>query len=91
MNFLNIVLSLLLQCLLVYSTKKINVLISKTDSFVENSIGKRALERLELKIIENFGIKFKKEIEYIVANETLNEIFSREDRSETFHQSIRHS
>lgn len=46
----------------------------------------RALDRLELKIMEHFGRKNHLDIQYIIANETLNEVFSIEERFEQFYQ-----
>lgn len=46
-----------------------------------------SFERLDLKLIENFGKKFKVHFEYIVTNETLNEVFSSEERFSRFSQS----
>lgn len=77
-DFLVIILATL--TLVVDSKQKINVMVSRTESFLDHSIEKRALERLEMKIIENFGMKFNLEIQYIVANQILNEAFSTEDR-----------
>lgn len=47
----------------------------------------RALHRLDMEIVENFGKKFNLKIEYMMTNVTLNEVFNTKDRFEKFSQS----
>lgn len=70
------------------SKQKITVMFSQTEPFIHYKKTDRALQRLDFKIMENFGKKFKFDIEYVLANETLNEAFSTEDHFERFAQSI---
>lgn len=70
------------------SMHKTNVLISKPISF-HSSHEMSPFERLDLKMIEMFAKKYKLEIEYITANETLNEIFGTEHGLRELIKSIR--
>lgn len=58
------------------SVKKVTVMLSQNYP--------PALERLEMSILENFGKKFKRTIEYIITNETLNFVFNSESRFKGF-------
>lgn len=55
---------------------------SKPFAFYEN----HSLKGLDVHIMENFANRFKLQIEYILTNETLNEVFSTNDRFEQFLQ-----
>lgn len=67
---------------------KISVMMSHS---YKNEIENRALQRLDLKIIENFGKKFKLAIEFFATNKTLNEVFSAETDFLPFLQADGHS
>lgn len=71
------------------SVDKITVLLSqmKLFAFREN----HSLKGLDIEILRNFGKKYNLEIEYVVANETLNEAFSTEKHFEYFTRSMRNS
>lgn len=73
---------------IVSSTKKINVMVSRNSPFFEFENENGALER---KIMDNFGEKIDSKINYVLANETLNEMFSSEDRFEKLSNSIKDS
>lgn len=88
LKLLIITLMLVAQSFQVESMHKTTVLISKTTSF-HSSQQMSALERLDLKIIETFAKKYKLEIEYIIANETLNEIFGSENGFKSLMKSMR--
>lgn len=69
---------IVISLILIFSTleaKKINVMLSQVE---------QAANGLDMKIVENFGKKFDLQIEYVKTNESLNEIFSSEDRIRNF-------
>lgn len=66
--------------------RKISVMSSN-----EKQTGNHALQRLDSQIVKNFAQHFKFDIEYITINETLNEVFSTENRFDGFLHSIQHS
>lgn len=61
-------------------TRTVNVMFSHIDKGAAN----RPLHRLDMKIVENFGKTFNLNIEFMVTNVTLNEVFNAEDRFEKF-------
>lgn len=69
--------ALVAQQFTVGSMHKTTVLITKPTQF-HDAHEMSAFERLDLKLIETFAKKYKLEIEYITANETLNEMFGTE-------------
>lgn len=66
---------------------KLTVMASQIKPFVfyEN----RLLKGLEVDMIENFAKQFNLSIEYIVTNESLNEIFNSKDHAEKWFKSIK--
>lgn len=68
--------------------QKITVLASDAKPFVFKD--KQSVKGVEIEIIKTFAKKFKLDIDYIVINESLKEVFSNEDRSTQFLQSIDH-
>lgn len=79
-----IVINLILICSIfeAKSTQMVNVMLSQIDE---------AFMRLDMKIVENFGKKFNFQIEYITSNESLNEMFSSEDRIRNFFELTQNS
>lgn len=75
------------QLLTVASIDKITVLTSKPRQF-HDAHKMSAFERLDSKLIETFAKKYKLDIEYIVANDTLNEMFGTENGSKNLLKSI---
>lgn len=68
--------------------KRITVMVSLAEPFAFFDNKKQALDGLDVKIIENFGRKFDLKINYIVVNETLNEVFGSEDHFRSFMNSL---
>lgn len=68
--------------------EKITVLLSQIDPFASHKAENQALKRLDLKIMENFGKWSNLDIQYITTNESLNEVFSTENRFNQFASSI---
>lgn len=66
------------------STQQINVMISPVEPFAFFEDDTPELKGLEVKIIENFGKKFKFQIKFVVWNESLNEVFSSKNRTHNF-------
>lgn len=64
----------------VKSSQTITVMLSHYDT---NAVS-RAFDRLDVKIMENFGKVVNLKIEYINANVTLNEVFHSKDRFKQF-------
>lgn len=69
------------------STSNINVMVSHAEPFVYFDVKKQSLKGLDVEIIKNFAKKFNLKINYIVTNETLNEVFSSENRVVRFSES----
>lgn len=72
-----IVVTLAAHLFTVDSMHKTTVLISKPSKF-HDAHEMSSFERLDLKLIKTFAKKYKIDIEYIEANETLNEMFGTE-------------
>lgn len=70
--------------------KKVTVMLSRTDASIRRKNGNSALQRLEVKILENFAKKYKITIDYIVTNETLNFVFQSKTRSKRFSKSAKY-
>lgn len=75
----------------VESTRKITVMVSQLKPFAFFDNGTRMLKGLDVKIVENFGKKLNLQIEYVTANESLNEVFSSGNRIQDFFKSAQNS
>lgn len=71
------------------SDRKITVLISQTKPFAFRENG--VFKGLDVNIVENFAEKYKLKIRYIVATESLNELFSTERDFENDTKAMRYS
>lgn len=83
----SILFGLILCSIEIKSEQKVKVMLSQSKSIIENEIGNQGIQRLDFEIIEKFAKKFKLKIEFIITNETLNEIFSDECFFQEFSQS----
>lgn len=70
------------------SIQKLTVMASEAKPFVFKD--KQSVKGVEIELIKNFAKKFKLDVEYIVTNESLREVFSNEIQSELFLRSIKH-
>lgn len=68
----------------VKSSYEITVMVSQTESFSFYDSNKQSWNGLDIEIVENFAKKINATIKYIVSNESLNGIFSFEDRIKIF-------
>lgn len=66
-------------------------MLSKREPFAHHNSENQALQSLDFNMMKNFGKMFNIPIEFVVANETLNEVFSTEDRFKAFAQSSQYS
>lgn len=68
--------------------RKIKVMASIAKPFVFQE--KQLLKGMEIEMINNFASKMHLNVEYFIANGSLNEVFSRTDTLNQFMQSIAH-
>lgn len=68
------------------SIQKIKVMASHAIPYVIR--GENSLRGLDVDIVENFAKKHELEIEYVMANQSLQEIFNTQDMIESFLQTI---
>lgn len=88
-NWLIIALWITLSFFVIASAREITVMVSQMKPFAyyeENSF-----KGIEIDILENFGKRFKLNIKYLEANETLNEIFSNHNQTKHFLKSVNSS
>lgn len=57
---------------------RINVMVSQAEPFVFIDNATQKLNGLDVKIIENFAKRVNLQVNYIITNESLNEVFSTE-------------
>ena len=69
------------------SMKSIKVMVSQTEPFAYFDAKNQSLMGLDVEIVNNFAKKFKLKVKYIVLNESLNELFTSENRIEPFTKS----
>lgn len=68
------------------SNRKLTILVSQQNPFVIYSEKNNSCQPngLDILILENFALKFDFDIEYLMINETLNEVFSSQKSTEEF-------
>lgn len=71
--------------------QSINVMISQTEPFAYFDAKQYSLKGLDVEIIKNFARKFNLKMNYFITNETLNEVFSSENRANDFLELRRNS
>lgn len=87
--FPKITLLFILLPLEMISSRKITVMVSQSEPFAIFKNENPKFKGLDTTIVENFGRKYHFQIEYIKANESLKEVFSSENRTEIFFESIK--
>lgn len=70
------------------SIRKITVMASVSKPFIFHE--NKSLKGMEIELINGFANKFELNVDYIVANESLKEVFNNVNRSNQFMQSTEH-
>ena len=81
-----IILAVILQSSESKSLNKLTVMVSQSKPFAFHENG--VLKGLDVNIVENFAKKLILKVNYILANESLNYVFSTEESFDKFAQSI---
>ena len=84
-----IALVVILQLTEAKSLDKLTVMMSQANPFAFHENG--VFKGLEVKIVENFAKKLKLNVNYILANESLNEIFLTDGRFENVTEAMRYA
>lgn len=69
------------------SMESIKVMVSQAEPFTYFDVKSQSLMGLDIEIIKNFAKKFKLKAKFILMNESLNELFTSENRIKHFTKS----
>lgn len=73
------------------SVRNINIMVSQSEPFAYFDAKKHSLKGLDVEIIKHFAKKYELKINYVVTNETLNEVFNSKIRVDNFLELIQNS